>query len=438
MKKRIYLLFTLLLIFPLTVMAATGSIKASVSSTNITLNNTFTVTVKVNSSAPLGSWQYYLTYDKSKLSLVSGDTNVVGYGDGSFSSKSYTYKFKAIALGSASVSFNTAEIADWTTEQFITTSKSGVTVNIKEAVSIILNSDNNLASLSVEGFDLNPIFDKNTLEYGVTVTPDTTQVNILAKVNNNKSKITGNGTVDVIEGVNDLNVVVKAENGSTKTYLIKVTVPEKNPIEKSFKGKVYYISRKLPEIIPLNFIKDVKVFNDEEVPCLYNEKLNIWLLYLIDDKKNIAFYIYDEKNDAISLYNEVGSADLIIYLKDNDKLLKGFTKTTIKINKQTVNAWYYKNKQFYVLYGVNTITNEENYYSYDIDNQTLQVFNHQDFNKLIKDNKTLTLLVYGISTISIILLIILVLETINKNKYRKIIKYQENKDKVRKKKNEKK
>ena len=65
MKK--YIIMFIMLLLPLNIYAATGSIKASSSSSNVTINNTFTVTVKVSSSGKLGSWQFGVSYDKSKF-----------------------------------------------------------------------------------------------------------------------------------------------------------------------------------------------------------------------------------------------------------------------------------------------------------------------------------------------------------------------------------
>ena len=105
MKK--YIIMFIMLLLPLNIYAATGSIKASSSSSNVTINNTFTVTVKVSSSGKLGSWQFGVSYDKSKLSLISGEPSVVQYGDGVISSKTYTYKFvniyKASKTGTISI-----------------------------------------------------------------------------------------------------------------------------------------------------------------------------------------------------------------------------------------------------------------------------------------------------------------------------------------------
>ena len=159
MKK---VLLFLLLLLPLNCYAASGSIKATSSSSKVTLNNTVTVTVKVSSTDTLGSWQYGLSYDKSKLSLISGDTSIVGYGDGTYSSKSYTYKFRAIATGNANITIDNPKIVDWNSESAISTSKTNLTLTIKEPVIINYSSDNNLSSLEVEGFELSPTFNKST------------------------------------------------------------------------------------------------------------------------------------------------------------------------------------------------------------------------------------------------------------------------------------
>ena len=73
MRNKILLLLGLFLL-PLNVFAASGSIKASASSSKVTIGNTITVKVTVSSTDTLGSWRYGLSYDKSKLSLISGDT----------------------------------------------------------------------------------------------------------------------------------------------------------------------------------------------------------------------------------------------------------------------------------------------------------------------------------------------------------------------------
>ena len=133
MKK--YIIMFIMLLLPLNIYAATGSIKASSSSSNVTINNTFTVTVKVSSSGKLGSWQFGVSYDKSKLSLISGEPSVVQYGDGVISSKTYTYKFKAIAVGTATFNVENTKLVDWDSESVVATS--GSTIKINKCIPII-------------------------------------------------------------------------------------------------------------------------------------------------------------------------------------------------------------------------------------------------------------------------------------------------------------
>lgn len=424
MKKLLYLL----LLIPLNVLAATGSIKASVSSTNVTLNNTVTVTVKVSSTDKLGSWGFGISYDKSKLSLISGDQSVVGYGDGTFSSKSYTYKFKAIAVGSASVSVDNAKIVDWDSESSITTSTSNLTIKIKEPVVVNYSSDNNLKSLTIDGFELSPSFDKKTLEYSVTVLPETTSVKVNAIANDKTASIKGTGNIEVKEGLNEINLVVTAENGSSKTYVIRVTVPEKNPIVYKFKNGEYNILRKLPEEIPVGFSVNTKKFNNEDVTVVQNEKLNLTLLYLKkDDKTN--FYIYNEKSDTVELYNELSNNDLKIYILNKEFIVDSLISSEIKINEQEVIGYRLtKNSNNYVIKGVNISSGKEDLYLYDIVNKTFTVFSIDDYKILISNNEIYKLVALGLSICSILLIIILILVNNSRKKLTKIIKYRLNEE----------
>lgn len=427
MKRLLYLLVILLV--PFNVFAATGTVKASASTTNVTLNNTVTVTVKVSSTGKLGSWKFGLSYDKSKLSLISGDQSIVGYGDGTFSSKSYTYKFKAIAVGNASITIDDAKIGDWDSESYINTTVSNLTLKIKEPVVINYSSDNNLKELKVDGFDLNPEFDKKTLEYNVTTLPTTTEINILATANDSKAKVSGAGKFEVKEGLNEFNIEVTAENGTKKAYIIKVTVPEKNPIVYNFKEGEYNILRKLPEVIPSGFSKSVVNFNDEEVDGLQSEILNLTLIYLKKDNE-VAFYIYNEKDNSVTLYNELGSNDFKIYLLNKEVFVKGLIKESIKINNIEVNAYRLtKSSNNYVISGKNISTGKEDLYVYDTVNKTISVFSQKDYEELTSTNNVYKYITLGLSLTTVILLVLTFVINHNRKKLVKIIKEKVEKQK---------
>ncbi len=421
MKKRLLLIISILMLFiPVIADAASGSIKATSSSSKITLNNTFTVTVNVNSTDPLGSWDYTLTYDSSKLSLQKGDTRVVGYGDGSYSSKSYSYTFKAIGLGSATIGISSAKIADWNTDSFISTTPAGTTVNISNPVNIVYSSDNHLTDLSVDDYKLEPQFDKNVLEYTLTTKPGITSVNISAKTSHSKAKIEKTGSFDVVEGENIIPIVVKAENGSTKTYTIKLTVPEKDPIEVNINNKKINILRKLPEDLPIDFIEKTIIINEEEVPALYSEKLKITLVYVRDEKGKNGYYTF-ENTKVSEKFTIINSKDISIYLNKTENILKGFKKSILEIDNQKIDSYQItKNSKYYIIYGTDLLTNKSNYYSYDSINKTLQIYDQETHDYFQNQLNEKMIIIYALGGSLIIFILITILLSRNKSKIKKI------------------
>ena len=81
----------------------------------------------------------------------------------------------------------------------------------------------NLSDLGITPNDFKG-FTPTTLNYVVTVPNDVDKVNVYAKVQDSKAKITsGTGTQNLDEGENSLQIVVTAESGDTQTYTINVT-----------------------------------------------------------------------------------------------------------------------------------------------------------------------------------------------------------------------
>ena len=418
MKK--YILMFMMLLLPLNIYAASGSIKISSNSSNVTLNNTFKVTVKVSTSGKLGSWKFGVSYDKSKLSLIDGKPMDGDSGDGNISSYTYTYKFKAIAVGTATINLESTSLYDWD-ENYIPTSSSTIKVNIKEPVIVNYSSDNNLKSLGVEGFEISPAFDKKTLEYTSLVTATTTKIKINGEVNDKTAKVSGLGEFEVKEGLNEFNIVVTAENGTTKTYVLKVTVPEKDPIMYKFKNGEFNILRKLPEALPTNFVSSTIKFNEEDVTCLKNETLDLTLLYLRDGNNKDGFYIYDEVNNEVTYYNELGSNDFKIYLTNKEIVIKNLEKKEITINDVKVTGYRLtKDSNNYVISGRNISTGKDGIYLYDSVNKTISLFNQSDYDNLINTNKLYIYVSIGLGVCVLILLLALILVNNSKNKLSKV------------------
>ena len=66
-------------------------------------------------------------------------------------------------------------------------------------------------------------FKSGTTNYEVTVPADTESVEVYAQAQDSNAKISGTGTVELQEGENTVNVVVTAEDETTKTYTIIIT-----------------------------------------------------------------------------------------------------------------------------------------------------------------------------------------------------------------------
>ena len=93
------------------------------------------------------------------------------------------------------------------------------------------SSNNYLSSITVRTGKLSPEFYRETFEY--TVEFDDTvnlynlkEIEISATAEDERATIEGAGTIQLQEGENNITLTVKAENGSARTYTIKVVKPE--------------------------------------------------------------------------------------------------------------------------------------------------------------------------------------------------------------------
>ena len=85
---------------------------------------------------------------------------------------------------------------------------------------------NTLSSLEIENYKISPDFNKNTVNYTLTVKKDVTSVKINATLDSDKSSFNkgyGPRTVNLTYGVNTILIKVTSESKSTKTYTIKIT-----------------------------------------------------------------------------------------------------------------------------------------------------------------------------------------------------------------------
>ena len=85
------------------------------------------------------------------------------------------------------------------------------------------NPNYKLKSLSVSEQKLTPTFKKDTLSYTVIVPNSVSSVTISASPAYSKSSVSGTGKLSLKVGDNARKIVVKAQNGTTRTYTLKIT-----------------------------------------------------------------------------------------------------------------------------------------------------------------------------------------------------------------------
>lgn len=85
------------------------------------------------------------------------------------------------------------------------------------------SSVNTLKSLSVAEGTITPAFDANTTAYALTVPFTVAALNITATTTDSKARVTVTNNTLIQGKVTPVSVIVTAENGSTKTYVINAT-----------------------------------------------------------------------------------------------------------------------------------------------------------------------------------------------------------------------
>ena len=429
MKKCLLLIVGIVgfVIFPLVTNAASGSIK--VSGTNqAVIGNNVTITVTLSSSTPIGSWEMILDYDKVYLQLVGTDSESGGVrmADSTKSvqgakSKSYTFKFKTLKNGSTTVSILSYYVYSLMDEESMKLSTSSKTIKIMTQAELeaSYSKDNNLKSLSIEGFEITPEFSKDTLEYSAVVPEDTKEIKINATANDSRSTINGTGTKEVVQGANAFEIVVRAENGSEKTYKLSVEVKDSNPIVVKVDNKELSVV-KIKENLeaPTAYTETTVNISDTEIPAFYSEITKFTLVGLKDEDGNIELYIY--KDGKYTKYNELVFDKVTLYPKDTNKELDGYTKTKIEIKGVEYNAYKItKNSRFAIIYGINVENGEEGFYLYDKKTNTVTMYDSEMIDILQNKVTTYSYIIIGLLSALVILFIILIVSLKKKGNKKK-------------------
>ena len=259
-KRYVFIIIVMLLLgnlFPSkSFAAASASIKASSTSINVGENATISINV-VNTE----TWEFTLSTSGGTLSKTEGTD---AYGEEK-TTTALTSNFTATTAGTYKISFS-GTVADSSLTSIIPVSGS-VTITVtspepapepepeqtqkpdpeptpepevniptetttsKNNNEVTKSSNNYLKSITVGTGKLSPEFYRETFEYTVEFDDtvnlyDLKEIEISAIAEDERATIEGAGTIQLQDGENNITLTVKAENGSARTYTIKVVKPE--------------------------------------------------------------------------------------------------------------------------------------------------------------------------------------------------------------------
>jgi len=268
------------------------SVKGSNSNVERQTGNDASITVKVNVPKSSNNNLSGLMVDGKSVSGFSASKTSYDLGESKADSLNITAtvedsKAKVNGTGSKKINYGKNTYSVVVTAE--NGSKKTYTITVTKPDN--RSKDNTLSSLSASPLDLK--FNKNTTSYSFKVEHSVNSINISAKTTDSKASVSGTGTKTLKDYVNTFNVVVKAENGSTKTYTIKV-------IRKDAEGNLGAVSKD-------NTLKSLSV---EGYDIKFNKDT---LEYSIEvdnlvDSINVTAVV----NDKTAIYEIIGNTNLSV------------------------------------------------------------------------------------------------------------------------------
>ena len=368
-------LLTILFLIPTNIYAAEGPwLKITTSSTTITVGSTVTIRVSQNDLA-------------GKFSVTSSNSSVLSGGVGSdkftVSGESKSYKFTAKSVGTAKITVNAIDLASFSTEQKYSSSKS-ITINVVKPRE--KSTNNNLKSLSVEGYTLSPEFNQDTLEYTVELEASVEKIMVNAEKADSYASLSGGGEITVSEGDNRIEIKVTSETGKEKVYVINAVVKDSNPITTTVENKKLTVVKKASSLTKPDLFEETKIkINEMEVPAFYNEATKTTLVGLRDEKGKIELYIYDQDKNSYQKYLMLIGTEFHLIQKEAKGIPEGYQKVTKKIDDIEYTAYQKDKSDFLLLYGTILENGNEGWYSYDTKEKTLQRYNKDIVESITKE-----------------------------------------------------
>lgn len=205
------------------------------------------------------------------------------------------------------------------------------------------SSNNYLKSLTVENAKMEPEFNRQYVDYTLTLeNADIKKIKVLAEAEDENATIEGTGEIELEDGINNIRVVVRAENGNVQIYNFTVKLPFKQSDFKLTSLEIYGVN-----------IENGKNEKENLSPKFDS---NVYEYQLIVPNEIVGLYI-NSKSDEGSYVSNIGGETLevgnnTVYIKVID------TKDESKITTYTINVERRKEKSeniYFFLIGVVTL-----------------------------------------------------------------------------------
>lgn len=352
--------------------SAAGSASISASANYVEEGNrvTFYINLKNVAAWDLTGQGYGAT---SGCSL--GDKGVGDSGTGANINKTLSVTCTTTSVGqvSFSISGNISSANGQNIEKTnVSTSKIVVVTEPREK-----DTNNYLKSIGVKDYKITPEFNKDTMEYTVDVPATVNKVTIEAEKESSYATIEGTGEKEVDEGANTFEIKVTSETGVERIYKVTVNVKDENPINITIDGEKYTVMKNLKNVETPSTYETTTVKIDEfDIPAFYSKTSEYTLVGVKNSKGIQLLAIYNKEENTYTLYSETKSNQLLLYIMKITEEKEGFIKSTVTINDITYDALKLnENSDYILIYALDIVTGEKNYYIYDKDNNSYVKYN---------------------------------------------------------------
>lgn len=393
--------------------AAEAKVSIALSQTNLRIGDSVSVTVRISTDGLIGSYSMAVTYNSGVLEYTGGSGNggggtvlISGFASGTENSLSATLNFKAIANGSCTISTSGGSVYNWA-EEAQTISYAGATVTVAApqapastetggnsgdgtTEALKGSGDNSLKSLEISPGTLTPAFQPGTTAYSVTLPEDTTSIVVSAVPNDAKATVAVSHNNDLEPGENKTYIVVTAENGTQKTYVLNITCGEAQEPDEAeaqtvtINGVEYAIaSAKQLETVeaPEGFTAGETDYKGIKVPVYRSPNQKLQLMYLLDAEEQGKWYIYTENPENFTLYIEERNAAnryVILTPGADVEIPDGYQKSELNLNGTPVTSYVRNGDDSIVLVYAMNLDGEPGFYFYDTVEGTYQRYHESE------------------------------------------------------------